>query len=94
MLRSDAVIPTLFGLPSPRLPTRNPGGAWTSLTLAGALHLMALAVTVIMLQRTAQPRTGDQSVASNDVRVVLPPDLLFLPGTAGAGGGGGGGGNR
>ena len=84
------MIPTLFGLPSPRLPARHPAVAWTPLTLAGALHLLALAVVVMMLPRTAQ-RTTDEPVAAPDVRVVLPPHILFLPGTAGTGGGGGGG---
>lgn len=83
------MIPTLFGLPSPRLPARHPAVAWTPLTLAGALHLLALAVVVMMLPRTAQ-RTTDEPVAAPDVRVVLPPHILFLPGTAGTGGGGGG----
>lgn len=85
------MIPTLFGLPSPRLPARGAGIAWAPLTLAGALHLLALAVLVMMLPLTAPTTTGDPPLASPDVRVVLPLHLRFLPGTAGTGGGGGGG---
>ena len=83
----------LLARPSPRLPARGLSADLARLAIAAALHLAAGGLLVVAWP-SAAPRTAhEEPVPAPEVRVVLPPGLVFLP-AGPAGGGGGGGGNR
>ena len=75
-------------MPAPRLARRV-----TPAAIAGTLHLLIATLIVLMLPSAPTPTDDEEPVAPATVRVVLPPDLLFLSNEP-QGGGGGGGGNR
>jgi len=78
-------------MPAPRLARRV-----TPAAIAGALHVLAAILVVLMFSPAPTAPTAtvrDEPIAPVTVRVVLPPDLLFVA-VQPQGGGGGGGGNR
>jgi len=77
-------------MPAPRLARRVAPAA-----IAGALHGLAATLIVLMFSSAPTPAATDdeEPIAPAPVRVVLPPNLLFVA-VQPQGGGGGGGGNR
>jgi periplasmic protein TonB len=78
---------------SPRLPATRLTRRVTPLVLASALHLLIATLIILALPPATKRVADEEPVPLTTVRVVLPPNLVFLPDKR-QGGGGGGGGNR
>ena len=83
----------LLARSSPRLPAARLARRVMPLAIAGVLHLLTVTLIVLLPPDAATRVAVDEPIPAATVRVVLPPNLLFLPDKT-QGGGGGGGGNR
>jgi len=89
------MLDDLLARSAPRMPAPQLARRVAPPAIAGALHVLAATLIVLTFSSapTQTPTDDEEPIAPATVRVVLPPNLLFVA-VQPQGGGGGGGGNR